>query len=412
MSLKTIKSLVKDKAMSSSCHGIPNMAKQLENGNYCLVFLWAFFFTVFSGFFYYLMVVSVQNYLNFNTVTSIDIINESPAIFPKVTICNLNSNDYHLNETIISCRFDNNQCELKKDFIQVNLGFYPNCFIFNMQGTKISNTAGKSNGLVLELFLGPIDKLDNLSPGYGFHVFVNNHTQTMSRILKGVDVSPGYQTNLMIQRVFNEKLSLPYDNCFESIETFSEFNTTFVKKILNSGGIYQQTRCFELCRRNQYLIKCNCILRNITLWECLNNDYNITCYSDLVNNFYSKYYAECLPLCPLECKENNFIISTSFLSYPHLLRSNVLLNNSIIKAQLSNISKDFVMDTLRQYVLSVCVYYDDLEYIIIKKSPKIELLDLISSIGGIMGIFLGTSFLSFIEIIDIFVMITIALLRK
>jgi len=70
------------------------------------------------------------------------------------------------------------------------------------------------------------------------------------------------------------------------------------------------------------------------------------------------------------------------------------------------------LDTLRQYVLSVCVYYDDLEYIIIKKSPKIELLDLISSIGGIMGIFLGTSFLSFIEIIDIFVMITIALLRK
>ena len=78
---------------------------------------------------------------------------------------------------------------------------------------------GKFNGLILELFLGALDNPNDLSPGYGFHVFVNNHTQTMSRILKGVDVSPGYQTNLMIQRVFNEKLSLPYDNCFESIET-------------------------------------------------------------------------------------------------------------------------------------------------------------------------------------------------
>ncbi len=225
-------------------------------------------------------------------------------------------------------------------------------------------------------------------------------------------MSPGYQTNLIIQRVFNEKLSLPYDNSFESIETFGEFNTTFVKKILNSGDIYQQTACIDLCRKNQYLEKCNCILKDRDVWQCSNNNYNITCNNDLVDNFYSKYYVECLPLCPLECKENNFIISTSFLSYPHLSRANSLLNNSIIKAHISNISKEFAVDTLRKYVLSVFIYYDDLEYIIIKKSPKIDWLDLISSIGGIMGIFLGTSFLSFIEINDLFVMITIALRRK
>ncbi len=64
MSLKTIKSLVKDTAMSSSCHGIPNMAKQLENGNYCLVFLWTFFFTVFAGVFYYLMIVRKRSKLS------------------------------------------------------------------------------------------------------------------------------------------------------------------------------------------------------------------------------------------------------------------------------------------------------------------------------------------------------------
>jgi hypothetical protein len=160
------------------------------------------------------------------------------------------------------------------------------------------------------------------------------------------------------------------------------------------------------------LEKCNCILKDRDVWQCSNNNYNITCNNDLVDNFYSKYYVECLPLCPLECKENNFIISTSFLSYPHLSRANSLLNNSIIKAHISNISKEFAVDTLRKYVLSVYIYYDDLEYIIIKKSPKIDWLDLISSIGGIMGIFLGTSFLSFIELIDLSVLIIINLLRK
>ena len=70
------------------------------------------------------------------------------------------------------------------------------------------------------------------------------------------------------------------------------------------------------------------------------------------------------------------------------------------------------MDTLKQSVLSIYVYYDDLKYTIIRKSPKFEWLDLISNIGGIMGIFLGTSFLSFVEIIDILVIIFTMLATK
>ncbi len=62
---------------------------------------------------------------------------------------------------------------------------------------------------------------------------------------------------------------------------------TFVKKILNSGDIYQQTACIDLCRKNQYLEKCNCILKDRDVWQCSNNNYNITCNNDLVDNFYS-----------------------------------------------------------------------------------------------------------------------------
>ncbi len=277
---------------------------------------------------------------------------------------------------------------------------------------KKSNFSGKFDGFHLELFLGIPDFSKSLSPGYGFHIFVHNHTDIISRIIKGVDVSPGYQTNLIVQRVFYEKLSLPYDDCFESIQTYYEFNTTFVKKILDSDGIYQQSTCIEICRRNKFLIKCNCNLRNQSIWECFNDDYNVTCRQDLIQNFYLNYYNECLPLCPLECKEEGFWISTSFLSYPHLSKANDLLNNSAIKTKFSNITKDLVMDTLKQSVLSIYVYYDDLKYTLIRKSPKIEWLDLISNIGGIMGIFLGTSFLSFVEIIDLLVLIFITFTKK
>jgi len=46
------------------------------------------------------------------------------------------------------------------------------------------------------------------------------------------------------------------------------------------------------------------------------------------------------------------------------------------------------------------VYYKTLKHTVINQSPKMILSDLISNIGGIIGVFLGISFLSFIEIID------------
>ena len=47
------------------------------------------------------------------------------------------------------------------------------------------------------------------------------------------------------------------------------------------------------------------------------------------------------------------------------------------------------------------VYYDDLKYTLIKQQPKIELFDLISNIGGTLGLFLGFSFISLLELFEV-----------
>jgi hypothetical protein len=47
------------------------------------------------------------------------------------------------------------------------------------------------------------------------------------------------------------------------------------------------------------------------------------------------------------------------------------------------------------------VYYDQLSYTQISKDAKLDLVDLISGIGGLLGLFLGMSFLSFTEFIEI-----------
>jgi hypothetical protein len=47
------------------------------------------------------------------------------------------------------------------------------------------------------------------------------------------------------------------------------------------------------------------------------------------------------------------------------------------------------------------IYYDDLRYTSISQQPKMMFFDLISSIGGLFGLFLGASFLSFADLVEV-----------
>ncbi len=51
--------------------------------------------------------------------------------------------------------------------------------------------------------------------------------------------------------------------------------------------------------------------------------------------------------------------------------------------------------------LSLIIYFEDLKYSLISQQPKIELFGLISNLGGILGLFIGFSFISLLEIIEI-----------
>jgi len=46
-------------------------------------------------------------------------------------------------------------------------------------------------------------------------------------------------------------------------------------------------------------------------------------------------------------------------------------------------------------------YYEDSKYTLISQQPKIELFGLISNLGGILGLFIGFSFISCLELIEI-----------
>lgn len=57
-------------------------------------------------------------------------------------------------------------------------------------------------------------------------------------------------------------------------------------------------------------------------------------------------------------------------------------------------------------------YYRTLKYTTISQQPLLEIIDLVAYIGGILGLFLGGSFLSFVEIFELMIGIAFTLSEK
>ena len=58
------------------------------------------------------------------------------------------------------------------------------------------------------------------------------------------------------------------------------------------------------------------------------------------------------------------------------------------------------------------VYYENLQYTVIDQIAQMNVFDLISNIGGNLGLFIGISFLSFAELIELLVEIIYIILGK
>jgi hypothetical protein len=117
--------------------------------------------------------------------------------------------------------------------------------------------------------------------------------------------------------------------------------------------------------------------------------------------FYSNINARCSSECPRECESEKFGLAVSSSDYPSRAYADLLVNHSTQLSRFFPNKSTTTYDLLREHLLAVNVYYTDMQYTSIEEVEKLEFIDLVAGIGGTMGLFLGVSFLSFFEIIDV-----------
>lgn len=397
-----IKEALTELSLSSTWHGIPSICRTKR---IFFKIMWTIFSIGSTAACIYFITLNVNEFLKDKIVTKMELLQDNPSQFPAVSFCNLNPNSTisNLNDSVIMCKFGSIICTPNefKIFYDPSIGL---CFMFNsgrnQQGHIIrlesSTKAGSYNGLKVMIFAGSQMTDEPSSPG--FRVYVHN-SSNVPNINIGYNVPIGMDSRISIRREFRKILNKPYNPCLD-LNPIGSFYSDIFKEMLKLNDTYSQKKCFNYLAWQEIARNCSCDpqLGLITSMQKNCTD-EPRCSRIIYENFFTENdYEKLSKKCPLECLTIDYRGSVSFSDIVAARVRDKINKNIFIKSKFDN--KTITYEKLKKTVLDVSVYYEELSYTFVSQSPDVELLDLSANIGGLLGLFVGTSFLSLVEILE------------
>jgi hypothetical protein len=287
----------------------------------------------------------------------------------------------------------------KNHIEQYNDAFYGKCYRFNSglnwtnQSIEIkkSKRIGSDEGLWLTLYANTHFDFGELK------LYIHNYTENPKNFYrKGSIIASGTNNFFLVKRTLDQKLESPFNSCFKDINQFA-FNKTIIDYLNKTNRKYSQVECYNLCFSLNFNLgnHCNCYLASLDeepYFSCVDND---SCLDQFNNNF--KQIEKCSHLCPLECDQYSYEIFHT----PHKIIGSGRINKFNDDYIYSILPEFQTYENVSKTYYLINVYYEDLKYTLISQQPKIELFGLISNLGGILGLFIGFSFISCLELFEV-----------
>jgi hypothetical protein len=310
-----------------------------------------------------------------------------------------NSTNKLLKPFLISCMINNRQnCENKYEIFR--LGSYRDCYQFKLNWTDLK----------FEFYLGNENECKSpFSASSGLSVYIHSPTFTLTEdVSNNILVEPGTHSSIGLTVTKIKKLSKPFSDCFDDNKVNRDTNT-LVGKTISLIGNYEQDYCLELCHQYYLIDYCNCYQNILTNFK----PNNLKLCPKLIDSLYSceflineifynnKNDADCLKKCPKECEffnyEPNVISKSKYPSNEYFDFLKILkLNKTSNKSRL----------------ISLNIYIGVSSFNKITESQSYGRSRLLGDIGGTMGLFIGISFISFAEIVELFCITFFPIFRK
>lgn len=255
----------------------------------------------------------------------------------------------------------------------------------------IAEETGKKFGLRLRFLL----------PQYN-HVNVyigDNYDLPKIRYTENLLLEKGKLHDLLIKKFVDESLGEPYNECLENLSSIDSFDSDLYRHTIQNDYTYHQANCFDLCAcKNLVSSGFNCTCPGIYDTGHTENCYLNSIFTQQLRRF---AYSDCSGECPLECNSVYFSHNSNNNNFKKSATDEASFQNYITINEQSLGRNQIKQLSIENDSLGIDIFYDDLTF-----SERIEIAktteaDLVSAIGGTLGLFLGLNLLSFGEILDL-----------
>jgi hypothetical protein len=89
-------------------------------------------------------------------------------------------------------------------------------------------------------------------------VYIHNSSYNVTEEFNGIELEPGAETNIAIDRTVYSKQPKPYSVCIQTNQQLDSDASRFAIQTLEKFAKYNQVTCMQLCYQNYLLKKFNC----------------------------------------------------------------------------------------------------------------------------------------------------------
>ncbi|XP_022110548.1 amiloride-sensitive sodium channel subunit beta-2-like [Acanthaster planci] len=331
-----------------------------------------------------------------NQVADFGITTESFDIMADIPYANRSSAGHQLSRMLLYCTFNGYPCS-PLNFTHFYNYFYGNCYTFNFDSRLARRVAqaGPFYGLTMELFVEQTEYVRGLQNSAGLKVFISGQNQVPFPEDRGIIVSPGRETSIALHKVRIDRLGAPYTSCTSDLPTI--FSTFY-------GNVdYSLLACEKSCVAQEILEMCHCADPRYRFTDetssCSSQNQSQMACTRKILLAYVNNSLRCN--CPLPCSEVEFEETVSAASWPNENYKFALEN--IITRLSADFSSAIEEDDrfIEKNVVKLNVFLSSLQYQYIYQTPDYSQENLISDLGGQVGLWMGFSILTFFEIAEL-----------
>ncbi|CAF3599659.1 unnamed protein product [Rotaria socialis] len=325
---------------------------------------------------------------------------------------------FPLSAMLIKCVFNDRICSTS-DFTYFLSSSHGLCYTFNaklknMTNVRKSDEYGGPGKLELSLYAHSHQYIPYAREDIGMIAMVHDNGQFPMIEFAGRALVTGFKHRMTFSKKSIFYLSAPYSTCNDEIPLIMQ---TMFDNYPNVEYSYSEDLCYDLCTEVYTYGICGCIdpkqwnARSIVLPRtktiivaplCNLSD---TCYSNasITLSSLSSLLTEYCPYCSQQCSITDFIVKASMWKAPAYWLTNDIkhfVENSEILLP-NDWSTDWQRHIQTNY-LSIELVHESILVENYTQIPAMGPINVLSDVGGQTGLWIGISFLSLVEVAEMF----------